>query len=113
MARGVFVIGEPKGNRIELGKYGEVTQVCSGWIDNKDLGPALESLVETLKHSFKDGDFVVMGGHAKLNMVAFHFILEQHHILRQLLPKGERWYTLTHDGREDNAGNQRKWWLPI
>lgn len=111
MARKVFIINEPKGNRLALGKYGEIVSVCPGWIDNRDLSQALRTMMERLQ-SFEDGDYVVFGGHAKMNMVAFHEILTKHNVLRQLLPKKEGWFILSHDNREASDGKRREWYIP-
>ena len=108
----VFVINEPKGDRTKLGNFGQVVNLCPGWIDNKDLGPALEVLVYRLKDEYKDGDFLVFGGHAKMNMVAFHWALSEHKFVRQLLPNREGWFAQYHDDRPTEDGNERKWWIP-
>lgn len=110
--RRVYIINEPKGNRLLLGKYGQVVHLCPGWIENKDLAMHLNTLVEALE-SHEDPDLLVFGGHAKLNMVAFHLILEKHSVLRQLLPSKESWFQLTHDKRSGADGQPRdKWWIP-
>ena len=109
--RKVFIINEPKGNRALLGNYGEVVHLCPGWIENRDLPAVLAAMMAGLS-TYQDGDLLVFGGHAKLNMVAFHHVLTEHGVLRQLLPNQERWYVATHDGRENSDGTKRTWWLP-
>ena len=111
MARQVFIINEPKGDRLLLGKYGEVTQLCPGWIDNKDLNVALDTAIERLEKEYHDGDFMIFGGHAKLNMVAFHWTLKKFNVLRQLLPKKDSWFVVHHDER-GGEHDGRKWWIP-
>lgn len=111
--RKVFVVNEPKGNRLALGKFGEVVQLCPGWIDNKDLPEALSLLVSRLEQEFQDGDYVVLGGHAKMNMVVFHWVLTKNKVLRQLMPNRERWFVLMHDARENTDGTAREWWKPV
>jgi hypothetical protein len=110
--KSVFVINEPKGSRLALGKYGRVIHVCPGWIENRDLIPTLDHLVDILEKCYQDGDYVVLGGHAKLNSVAFHWVMLKHKVLRQLLPAEERWFVQLHDGRESSAERGIKWWHP-
>lgn len=108
----VFVVNEPKGNRTALGKFGTVRQLCPGWIDNKNLDENIEHLIATLDKECMDGDYLVFGGHSKLNMVTFHWAMMKHDIVRQLFPNRERWYVQVHDGRNNSDGTPRKWWLP-
>ncbi len=111
--RRVWIINEPKGDRLTLGKFGAVTHLCPGWIENKDLALHLATLVQTLEAEHEDPDLMVFGGHAKLNMVAFHLVLKKHSVLRQLLPTRQSWFQLTHDERNNADGTARtNWWLP-
>ena len=112
MAKKVFVINEPKGDRTKLGNYGQIVSLVPGWIDNKDLSPALEVLVARLGREYFDGDYIVLGGHAKMNCVAFHWVLKNHSVLRQLLPNRTGWFVQTHSERIDADGNPGKWYIP-
>lgn len=109
MAKKVFVVNEPKGNRSLLGRYGEIMHLVDGWVENKDLDPALRSMIAKLERFYVDGDLVVFGGHAKLNMVAFHWIMSKHKIVRQLMSHGDKgWALVTHDGRDADG----EWYIP-
>lgn len=104
--RKVFVVNEPKGERLALGKFGNVVPLVPGWVMPDKVDGACGRVVEILGKQYQDGDFIVLGGHMKLNCIAFHWVLQQHHILRQLLPKNNGWFQITHDER-----GQDEWYI--
>lgn len=110
--RKVWVVNEPKGNRSGLGKYGELSQLVPGWVENRHLNKDIDGMMKVLDERYVDGDLIVFGGHAKLNMIVFHYVMTKFKIVRQLLSRGEGWFIATHDGREQPDGRSGEWWIP-